>query len=41
VLYKVEMLERRIDSIDRKLWGLVAGVILVGAEALIDLLMRI
>jgi hypothetical protein len=41
VLYKVEMLERRIDSIDRKLWGLVAGVIVVGAEALIDLLMRI
>jgi len=41
VLYKVEMLERRIDAIDRKLWGIVAGIVIVGAEAMIDLLARV
>jgi hypothetical protein len=41
VLYKVETLEERMDAIDRKLWGLVAGIIIVGAEALIGLFMRI
>ena len=37
VLYKVDMLEKRIDSIDRKLWGIVAGVVLVGLKALLDI----
>jgi hypothetical protein len=41
VLFKVETLEERMDAIDRKLWGLVAGIIIVGAEALIGLLVRI
>lgn len=41
VLYKVDMLEKRIDAIDRKLWGIVAGVLLVGAKALLDIILRL
>lgn len=41
VLYKVEALEKRMDAIDRKLWGIVGGIVVVGAEALIDLLTRV
>ncbi len=41
VLYKVDMLEKRIDAIDRKLWGIVAGVVLVGLKALLDIVVRV
>jgi hypothetical protein len=41
VLFKVETLERRIESVDRKLWGLVAGMVVVGVEALVSILLRV
>ena len=40
VLWRLDDLEKRISSIDRKLWGVMAGVVLVGLKAIFDFVVK-
>lgn len=37
VLYKVRMLERRMESMDKRLWGVVIGILIVLVKVVADL----
>lgn len=38
VLWRLDALERRMSSVDRKLWGVLTGVVLVCLKELVSLL---
>lgn len=40
VLWRLDDLEKRIASIDRKLWGVMAGMVLVGLKGIFDLIVK-
>ncbi len=40
VLWRLDDLEKRIAAIDRKLWGVVVGVVFVGLKAVFDFLVK-
>jgi hypothetical protein len=40
VLWRLDDMEKRISAIDRKLWGVMAGVVFVGLKAVFDLIVR-
>lgn len=40
VLWRLDEMEQRINSIDRKLWGVMTGVIFVGLKAVFDFIVK-
>ena len=40
VLWRLDDKEKRISAIDRKLWGVMAGVVFVDLKAVFDLIVK-
>lgn len=40
VLWRLDDLEKRVAAVDHKLWGVIAGVVIVGLKAVFDFIVK-